>query len=73
MQEILRVYPIVTDLTRAPQKDDILPLSKPIVGVSGKVYKDLLVPAGTTVTISTVGYNLYVRPLYPHPHGHRGC
>lgn len=40
-----------------------MPLSKPIVGVSGRVYHELPVPAGTIVTISTVGYNLCVHPF----------
>ena len=44
------------------KKDDVLPLSKPVVGVSGKVYKELLVPAGTTIMISQMGYNVYVCP-----------
>jgi hypothetical protein len=51
------------ELTRTPKKDDVLPLSKPIVGVSGKVHKQLLVPAGTIVTVSLLAYNLYVHPL----------
>jgi len=57
-KEILRVYPIVIEIPRAPEVDDVLPLSKPIVGLSGKVYKELPVPAGTIVMISTFGYNL---------------
>jgi len=58
VKETLRVYPVVTEISRTPDKDDFLPLSNPIVGISGKVYKDLPVPAGTLVTVSTVGYNL---------------
>jgi len=57
-KEILRVYPVATDITRALNKDDVLPLSKPIVGISGKVYKELPLSAGSIVAISTVGYNL---------------
>ncbi|KAF9787520.1 cytochrome P450 [Thelephora terrestris] len=57
-KEVLRVYPIATEISRAAKTDDVLPLSKPIVGLSGKVYEDLPVPAGTLMTISTVGYNL---------------
>ena len=48
------------EIQREPKKDDILPLSEPIVGVSGKVYKELHVPAGTPTFISTTGYNLCV-------------
>lgn len=59
----MRVYPAAIEIIRAPNKDDVLPLSKPIVGVSGRVYKELPVPSGTSIMISTVGYNMYVRPL----------
>ena len=55
------------EISRAPEVDDVLPLSKPIVGLSGKVYNELPVPAGTIVTISTSGYNLYVLPLSTPP------
>lgn len=63
----MRIYPVVIEVIRAPGTDDVLPLSKPIVGVSGKVHKELLVPAWTIVSISMVGYNLCVYPLYSHP------
>ena len=42
-------------------KDDVLSLSKPVVGVSGKEYKELHIPVGTLVLISTTAHNLYVR------------
>ncbi|KAF9779010.1 cytochrome P450 [Thelephora terrestris] len=58
VKEVLRVYPAVVNLTRMSKNDDFLPLSKPVVGLSGKVYENLPVPAGTVVAISTVGYNL---------------
>jgi hypothetical protein len=60
-QEILRVYPTLIEIIRVPGKDDVVPLSKPVTGISGKVYKELAVPAGTHMFISTAGYNLYVR------------
>jgi hypothetical protein len=59
-QEILRVYPSVIEVPRVPKKDDVVPLSKPVAGISGRVYKELPVPAGTHMFISTMGYNLYV-------------
>lgn len=58
VKETLRMYPVIIEVTRQPTKDDILPLSKPIVGISGKVYNEVLVPAGTSISISIVGYNL---------------
>lgn len=71
-QEILRIFPTAFEISRAPKKDDILPLSKPIVGISGKVYKELPIPAGTPVTISTVGYNLCVNPFDPRSSMNQG-
>ena len=70
-QEILRVYPIVIEIVRAANKDDVLPFSKPVIGVSGNIYKELPVSAGTLIMISTVGYNLCVRPLDLRIHENR--
>jgi hypothetical protein len=68
----LRFYPAVTEIMRSAKDDNILPLSKPILGVSGKVYNDIHVPAGTFMHISTLAYNLYVYPPDPHPVGNSG-
>lgn len=51
------------EVMREPIDDDLLPLSKPIVGVSGKVYTELPVPKGTMVSLSAFGYNLCVISL----------
>jgi len=67
VQEALRLHPAAIEVQREATKDDVLPLTKPIVGVSGKVYKELPVPAGTLVFISMAGYNLYVYPLVTLP------
>ena len=48
-------------------QDDALPLTKPIVGTSGRVYTELPVPKGTNVTISVTGYNLYFFPAKSLP------
>jgi len=58
VKESLRLHPSGTEIRRVAIKDDVLPLTKPFVGVSGKVHKDLSVPAGTIISISTLGYNL---------------
>lgn len=58
-QESLRIHPIAVEITRAPTEDDVLPLTKPIIGTSGKVYNELPIPKGTRVDISTAGYHLY--------------
>ena len=51
-------------MLRTAKKDNTLPLSKPIVGISGKVYHELPIPAGTIMYISRAGYNLCVRSLH---------
>jgi len=60
VQEILRVHPIIIEVMREPIEDDLLPLSKPVVGTSGTVYSQLPIPKGTMVTLSAFGYNMYV-------------
>ncbi|KAF9778983.1 cytochrome P450 [Thelephora terrestris] len=57
-KEILRVYPSSPEVQRTPSKDDVLPLSKSLVGLSGKLHEELPIPAGTIVTISILAYNL---------------
>ena len=63
----MRIYPIALELTRTPTEDDILPLTKPIVGASGKVYTELPIPKGTSLTVSFTGYNLYIFFVKPLP------
>lgn len=58
MQETLRFHSPVVDIARVIWDDDVVPLSKPIVGVSGKVYRELAIPRGTIINISPLGYNL---------------
>jgi len=57
-QEILRNNPIAIDIVREPMEDDVLPLAKPIIGTSGRVYTELPIPRGTSVSVSTIGYNM---------------
>jgi len=66
VQETLRINPVTVSVVRTPIEDDVLPLAKPIVGTSGRVYIELPIPKGTPVTISTVGYNLSVFFLHSH-------
>ena len=47
-------------MSRTLTQDDVLPLTKPIVGASGRVYTELPIPKGTNITISMTGYNLYL-------------
>ena len=71
-QELLRVYPVAIEIVREAKDDNILPLSKPVVGVSGKDYNEFPIPAGTIVTVSTVGYDQCVRSHCPDRHESRG-
>ena len=61
------MHPAVAELPRIATKDNMLPLAKPIVGVSGKVYNEIPVPAGTVAAFSIIGYNMYVHPLGRDP------
>jgi hypothetical protein len=45
-------------MPRVPKEDFFVPLAAPIVGISGRVYKELPIPAGTFINISILGYNL---------------
>lgn len=56
-KEFLRIHPSALEIVRAPIQDDILPLTKPIIGTSGRVYTELPIPKGTAVYISAIGYN----------------
>ena len=66
MQETLRIHPSVIDIPRVTQNYDVIPLSKPVVGVSGKVYNELAVPRGTLAVVSPFGNNLWaiLRPYH---------
>jgi hypothetical protein len=58
MQETLRIHAPSVEVPRVVWNDDVIPLSKPIVGISGKVYNELPIPGGTLVVASIYGYNL---------------
>ncbi|KAF9789640.1 cytochrome P450 [Thelephora terrestris] len=57
IKETLRVHTSVPDIVREVSVDDILPLSKPVVGRSGKAYHEISVPKGTLIHASLSGYN----------------
>jgi len=67
-KEILRLYPIAVEIVRTPVEDDVLPLKKPIVGASGRVYTELPIPKGTHIAISLHGYNLNPELWGPDAH-----
>jgi hypothetical protein len=58
VQETLRLHSPTIEFPRMVYSDDALPLSKPVVGTSGKVYNSIPIPRGTQVVVSVHGYNL---------------
>jgi len=62
-QEALRLYPAAVTLFRQPTKDDVLPLSKPIVTTSGETLTALPIPKGLRILTSVSAYNRYF-PLW---------
>jgi cytochrome P450 len=57
IKEGLRMYPIVLEVIRAANQNDILPLSDPITLDTGKVLYELPIPKGTVIFTSIYGYN----------------
>ncbi|KAF8130328.1 cytochrome P450 [Boletus edulis] len=57
LKEGLRFHPIGTTSLRMAMDDDILPLSKPILGVSGDMIHEVRVSKGTEIMISISAYN----------------
>ena len=58
-QEVLRFYPSAATLFRQATKDDILPLSKPLVTMSGEALTALPIPKGLRIITSITVYNRY--------------
>lgn len=59
-QESLRFHPVSYNHYREPAKDTVLPLSKPITTLTGKVINEIIVPKGTKMVTSVNGYHRYV-------------
>ncbi|KAF8130331.1 cytochrome P450 [Boletus edulis] len=57
LKEGLRFHPIGTSSMRMARDDDILPLSKPVLGVSGEMIHEVRVSKGTEIMISITAYN----------------
>jgi hypothetical protein len=57
-QEILRFHSAVPEFIRQASEDNVLPLSAPITGSSGRIYRELNISKGTIVHASMTGYNL---------------
>ncbi|KAG7439454.1 cytochrome P450 [Guyanagaster necrorhizus] len=55
--EVLRIHPIVYNISRVATQDNVLPLSKPVVLTTGKVVQEIAIPKGTSIIASIAGYN----------------
>ncbi|KAG6865472.1 hypothetical protein C0991_002299 [Blastosporella zonata] len=58
--ETLRYHPVVINTFRQATRDDILPLSKPIMTTTGEVITELPIPKGLHLITSITGYNRLV-------------
>ncbi|KAJ3814545.1 cytochrome P450 [Lentinula aff. lateritia] len=56
-KETLRFHPIALHLFRTANEDDVIPLSKPIVGKTGQLITEIPVPKGTRIVGSCSAYN----------------
>lgn len=61
-QETLRYHPIAYALFRTAARDDVIPLSQPVVTTSGEVVSEIPIGKGQVIWTSLAGYNRYVWP-----------
>ncbi|KAJ3752232.1 cytochrome P450 [Lentinula raphanica] len=67
-KETLRCYPVAIHLFRTANEDDVIPLSKPIIGTTGRTIMEIPVPRGTNIVVSPSAYNrLSVQTLPQSP------
>ncbi|KAJ7278476.1 cytochrome P450 [Mycena rebaudengoi] len=57
MKETLRFHPVAYHSMREAARDEVLPLSKPILTKSGEMITELPIPKGMALIISIAGYN----------------
>ncbi|THH31652.1 hypothetical protein EUX98_g2557 [Antrodiella citrinella] len=57
VKEILRLNPPAYHMQRCSKEDVAIPMSRPIITKSGKEIREVLVPKGTRIMLSIVGYN----------------
>lgn len=53
------MHPVAHQMYRQTSKDDVFPLSKPIISKSGKVLHEVFVPKGTRLVAAVAAYNRY--------------
>lgn len=57
LQEILRLHPIVYLIVRVADKDDVIPLARPITTATGEVITEIPIAKGQHISVSSWGYN----------------
>ncbi|KIK66166.1 hypothetical protein GYMLUDRAFT_38690 [Collybiopsis luxurians FD-317 M1] len=57
IKETLRCYPIVSNLTREAQSDDVIPLEFPVTSVSGDLISQIPISKAQRITINIAMYN----------------
>jgi len=57
MKETLRFHPVSSNSVREAARDEVLPLSTPIITKSGKTITELPIPKDMILVISNAGYN----------------
>ncbi|KAG6809824.1 hypothetical protein H0H92_014607 [Tricholoma furcatifolium] len=57
LKETLRCYPVAVNTFRQADRNDVLPLSKPITTLDGRVITELPIPKGLNIIASINGYN----------------
>ncbi|KAJ7126049.1 cytochrome P450 [Mycena epipterygia] len=57
MKETFRFYPVSYNSVREAARDEVLPLSKPLVTKSGKTITEIPIPKNIILVVSTAGYN----------------
>ncbi|KAF7342359.1 Cytochrome P450 [Mycena venus] len=57
MKETFRFHPVSYNTMREAARDEVLPLSKPLVSKSGKTITEIPIPKNTILVVSISGYN----------------
>ncbi|KDQ51422.1 hypothetical protein JAAARDRAFT_41090 [Jaapia argillacea MUCL 33604] len=68
IKEILRLHPIGYHMVRQPRTDDVLPLSKTLLTISGKLVNELPIPEGCKIIVSVAGYQRNMDVWGPNAH-----
>lgn len=53
----MRLHPVVYLIVRVADKDDVIPLSRPITTATGEIITEIPVAQGQHISVSSWGYN----------------